>query len=136
MKLSFELLVVLTPAIACALVGIAIEVLPRVYARIHTMMHHASDVEWINHLVMHSAYYGTVVGTILGLKKESHETALAAGVWFVALLYVSRLLCARIAELEEKEASANHRRMAGTTRSIVRDELEKARNHKHEDWTD
>lgn len=136
MELGFEMLVVLLPAIATAVLAIAIEVVPKLVARLHTLMRNASDVEWLNHLVMHSAFFGTAIGTVLGLKKESNATAYVAVVWFVALLYISRMLCSRIEELEEEKERALHRKTAGTIRSIVRNELQKAASSNNGGWSD
>ena len=103
MKNGIAILVVLAPAIATAIVGFMVALLPAILTKLHSMMHSASDVEWFKELVMHSAFYGSVVAAVLGFKKEAHETAYLAAAWFVVLLYLSRLLSNRLKELEEKE---------------------------------
>lgn len=72
-------------------------------------------------------FLGTAVGALFGYTGDSREAYLLGGLlgllaaWF--LVRLSRLS----AELAKAEASAGHRRMAGTVRSIVRDEIEAAR---------
>lgn len=135
-KHGIEILLVLAPAITGVMLGFAIEAAKVFYTKLHEMMHNAHDVEWLKELVLHSAFYGTVVGAVLGFKKDAPETAVLAGIWFVVLLYISRLLSNRLGELEEKERSDTHRKTAGAIRSIVRSELEKAAQRRTEDWSD
>lgn len=136
MKNGIAILVVLAPAIATALVGFMVALLPAILTKLHSMMHSASDVEWFKELVMHSAFYGSVVAAVLGFKKEAHETAYLAAAWFVVLLYLSRLLSNRLKELEENESSDVHRKNAGMTRSVIRGELVKSAQHRKETWID
>jgi hypothetical protein len=133
---GIEILMVLAPAITGVTLGFAIEAAKGIYAKLRKMMHNASSVEYVMELVMHSAFYGTVVGAVFGFKKDSPETAVLAAIWFVVLLYISRLLRNHLEELEEKERSDFHRKTAGTTRSIVRSELEKAAQRRTEGWSD
>jgi len=136
MKYGFEILVVLAPAVAAAIVGFAVEVVPAMRAKLHGMMHSASDVHWLIELVMHSAFYGSVVAAVMGFKKEAPETAILAALWFFCLLYLSRILSNQLKELEEKEAADRHRKTAGMTRSVVRGELGKATQSRKEGWID
>lgn len=133
---GIAILVVLAPGIATAVLGFIVEVVPLIRNRLHAMMHNASDVEWFKELVMHSAFYGSVLSAVLGFNKEAAETAWLAGIWFVVLLYLSRLLSNRLAELEEKELGHVHRKNAGMTRSVVRSELERATQRNKERGTD
>lgn len=135
-KNVIAILVVLAPGIFCAILGFTIEIVPKIRHRLHTMMHSASDVHWLSELVSHSAFYGTVIGAVLGFKKDAPETAWLAAIWFVVLLYLSRLLSKRHAELEEKERVHAHRKNAGMTRSVIRSELERATRRNKEDWID
>lgn len=131
-----SLFVVLAPAIATAMLGFVVVVVPMIRAKLQAMMQSSSDVEWIKELVMHSAFYGTVVSAVLGFKKDAHETAILAGVWFVTLLYISRLLSKRLEELEDVESRDVHRKNAGMTRSVVRGEMDKATQRRKGDWVD
>lgn len=136
MKNTMGIWVALAPGIATAVLGFVVEVVPALRSKLNAMMHSASDVEWIKELVMHSAFYGTVLAAVLGFKKEAPETALLAGAWFIVLLYLSRLLSNRLDELEEKERGHVHRKNAGMTRSVVRGELERATQLRKGDWID
>jgi hypothetical protein len=127
-------LVVLAPALFCAMLVFVVEVVPSIANS--KFMHTAQDVEWIKEVVMHSAYYGTVVAAVLGFKKDAHETAYLAALWFVVLLSLSRVLNTRLKELEEKELRDTHRKNAGMTRSVVRYEIEKAAQPVKGTWID
>ena len=130
------ILVVLAPGMVCAVLGLIVEVAPKIRHRLYTMMHSASDVHWLSELVSHSAFYGTVIAAVLGFKKEAPETTWLAAIWFVVLLYLSRLLSNRHSELEEKERGHTHRKNAGMSRSVIRSELERATQRNKEDWVD
>ncbi len=127
-------LVVLAPALFCAMLVFVVEVVP--FIANSKFMNTSQDVEWVKEIVMHSAYYGTVVAAILGFKKDAHETAYLAGLWFVVLLSLSRVLNTRLKELEEKETRDTHRKNAGMTRSVVRSEVEKAAQPLKGNWID
>lgn len=122
----------LIPAIAFA-IWLATMGFPRLLNS--KFMNTIADVEWVKELVMHSAYYGTVVAASLGYKKEAHETAILAGIWFVAMMTLSRLLTNRLVELEDHELRTTHRKNAGMTRDVVRYEVKKALEPKAA-WTD
>ncbi len=98
-------------------------------------MNTIADVEWVKELVMHSAYYGTVLATLLGYRKDAHETAILAGIWFVAMMTLSRLLTNRLVELDDHELRTTHRKNAGMTRDVVRTEVKKALDVKTS-WSD
>lgn len=122
-------LLVLSPALAATLLLFVVEILPSAKSwlniEISRLLHTAADVEWAKELVMHSAYYGAVITALLGVKKDSYQTSLLVGAWFLSLMYLSRILNARLNELEEHERQTGHRRNAGMTRSVVRSELAK-----------
>ncbi len=136
MENAMHLFVALAPGLATAALAFFVEVVPVMRAKLKAMMHSAADVEWIKELVMHSAFYGSVVSAVLGFKKDAHETALLAAFWFIALLYISRLLSNRLEDLEDKETRDVHRKNAGMTRSVVRGELDKATQRRKGDWID
>ena len=122
-------LLVLSPALAATILMFAVEILPLAKPWFNVensrLLHTAADVEWAKELVMHSAYYGAVITALLGVKKDSYQTSLLVGLWFLSLMYLSRILNGRLNELEELERRNTHRRTAGTTRSVVRSELAK-----------
>lgn len=133
---TMAVFVALAPGIAVAVLGFVVEVMPAMRAKLKAMMNSAADVEWVKEIVMHSAFYGSVVSAVLGFKKDANETAILAAVWFIALLYISRLLSKRLEELEDKESRDVHRKNAGMTRSVVRGELDKADQRRRETWID
>lgn len=99
-------------------------------------MNTIESVEWLKEFVMHSAYYGTVIAALMGYQKESHQTAYLAAMWFFGLMYLSRKLTNRLTELEHEEWSKTHRKTAGTTRSIVRYEIERSKEKAKQEWRD
>jgi len=83
------------------------------------------ELEFRKEVVAHASFYGTAVAAFLGLG-NSWSGYVAAAVWFFGALAYARAITMKIVEAEEHERKAEHRRLAGTTRSIVRDELAKA----------
>jgi hypothetical protein len=128
------ILVALSPAIIIAMFAIVFVALPAFLES--DFMNDIEEVAWLKELVQHAAFYGSVVGTFMGLDKASHETTYLAAVWFVSLLLLSRGLAKRVKELVEKEVRSTHRKNAGMTRSVVRGELQKAISTQPKQWSD
>jgi len=72
-------------------------------------------------------FLGTAVGALFGYTGDSREAYLLGALLGLLAAWLLVRLSRLSAELAKAEASAGHRRMAGTVRSIVRDELEAAR---------
>lgn len=72
-------------------------------------------------------FLGTAVGALFGYTGDSREAYLLGGLLGLLAAWLLVRLSRLSAELAKAEASSGHRRMAGTVRSIVRDELEAAR---------
>jgi len=83
------------------------------------------ELEFRKEVVAHASFYGTAISAFLGLG-NSWAGYVATAVWFVGALRYARAITMKIVEAEEHERKIDHRRLAGTTRSIVRDELAKA----------
>ena len=120
----FPYVCVLLPALASLCFLFGVESWPRILNS--KFLNTAAEVEWTKELVMHSAYYGTVITALLGIKKDDHETTvILAAAWFVSFMFLSRALNARLEELEDRERRSSHRKNAGMTRSVIRSELAK-----------
>lgn len=83
------------------------------------------ELEFRKEVVAHASFYGAAVSAFIGLGNSWPGYA-AAAFWFFGALTYARAITMKIVEAEELEKRAEHRRLAGTTRSIVRDELAKA----------
>lgn len=129
-----RILVALSPAIIISMFAIVFVGFPAFLKS--EFMNNVEDVSWLSELVQHAAFYGSVVGTLMGLDKGSHETTYLAAVWFVTLLLLSRGLTKRTTELVDKEMRGTHRKNAGMTRSVVRGEIEKALSGTGKSWSD
>lgn len=71
-------------------------------------------------------FLGTAVGALFGYTGDSREAYLLGALLGLLAAWLLVRLSRLSAELAKAEASAGHRRTAGTVRSIVRDELEAA----------
>lgn len=135
--------VALAPAFAVAIVGFIVEVVPGLLQRIRvlvtrmrrwTFVFFASQpmTQWLLDLVHGATLLGTSVAAILGLKQDSPETLMVAAAWAVFSSTISFKLSRQLERLKDRESERSaarekrqHRKMAGTVRSIVKDELAK-----------
>lgn len=117
--------VALAPAIVTALVGLVVEVGPRLKTWAIAAMQSRAKVESLKELTAHAAFYGSVLGGLMGYKKEAVETYILAVVWLVVFLFVTFRLASRLDEMDESEEIRLHRKIAGTVRSIVRSEVKR-----------
>ena len=86
-------------------------------------------VEWLKDFVMGAAVFGSTIAGVLGLRSDSAGTMVVSVAWFTVMQFVSYLLSKKLEFLQERDEEverARHRKIAGTVRSIVRDELLKA----------
>lgn len=125
-----NILVALAPAIAVAVLGLIVEVGPKLKMWAIAAMHSRAKVESLKELMAHSAFYGSFLGGLMGYKKETAETYILAAAWLVVFLVITFRLARRLDEMEEFEETRLHRKMAGTLRSIVRSEVERAASSK------
>lgn len=130
----WQILVVLAPAIACALVGLCIALAPCVaylHANIENIrrrfLSSKAFMETAKEFVVHAAFLGSGVGVLFGFQSGTKAAYLVAAVYMFLMLWLSYWLTALLDALEEKESSERHRKMAGLFRSIVKNELEKSR---------
>jgi hypothetical protein len=129
----WEYLVVLAPALACAMAGFAIHGVPwinsclvafkEVVGRVLDTKEH---VETMRDFTISFAFIGPAVGLVFGVATESVEAYALAAMAFASAASVAFGLSSLLVSINEREAYLSHRRMAGTVRSIVRSELEKA----------
>jgi hypothetical protein len=118
-----ETIVALAPAIASAILGFIVEVVPLIRAFWRTLNASAEKVEWLREIASHTAFYGTVAGTILGLDHEVLIKTVVVALWFVFWMALAYHLTRRLQELRDEEERNTHRKRAGLVRSVVRSEL-------------
>lgn len=122
-NIDIKLLAALAPAIFCILLLAGIYVRPWLSGAFARLSNDEDRLEWYYHVVLHGAFYGTVFNIIFGVDAHSATgEAITAG-WFLVCLKVSRLLGKQLSGLREAERHKDHRRLAGTVRSIVKSEL-------------
>lgn len=130
MEMSYAIFVALAPAIAFAVAGFFIEVVPGFLKWLEAVSQSQTMTEWLKDLVLGATLFGTTASTFLGLKEQSVSTLVVSAVWFAVFSTWSYKLSRQLDELKtrdaERDLSKQHRKMAGTVRSIVRGELAKA----------
>jgi len=137
MKMGYEILVVLAPALFLTGLVFAIEVAPATLKLLHNMMRKASVVESLKEIVAHSAFYGSAIFAVLGFKKEDHGTTILAVVWFFALLIVSMMLGSRLEEIRTEEKTEADREFLETLRRQQQSELDQTAALRNEEgWSD
>ena len=124
------ILVALSPAVICAGLVFIVEGIPRLKSWAIALLQSRAKLETLKELLAHTAFYGSVIGGLLGYKKESIETYYFATAWLIVLLFATFRMVRRLEKIEELEETRLHRKMAGTVRSIVRYELERAASSK------
>lgn len=127
MKLSYEIFVVLAPAIVISVVGFVVEVVPVLQRFVVKEIYISiAKLEWLKEVVSHSSFYGVAVSGFLGYNQKSPEFYLFAVAWFLACQWFSIQLVARVEAFEEEakeKEKIRFRKTAGMVRSIVKDEL-------------
>lgn len=129
MDKSIPIFVALAPAIAFAVAGFVIEIGPSLRSWGGCFMQSVPRVEWLKDFVMGAAVFGSTIAGVLGLRSDSAGTMVVSVAWFTVMQFVSYLLSKKLEFLQERDVEverARHRKIAGTVRSIVRDELLKA----------
>lgn len=127
---SFEVFVVLAPAIVCAITGFVVEALPRLLDFIDREVYSSEKrVECLAEIFSHASFYGGAVGGALGFTNQAPLLFGIAAIWSFTCLYFRFALVLQLEEMEnekhEKE-KVRFRKMAGMIRSVVRSEI--ARN--------
>lgn len=129
MEMTMAIFVALAPAIAVALAGFFIEVVPTWIKWIKSVLQNESTTSWLIDLTHSVTLLGASVSGYLGAKEDSTVTVLVGFIWFVAFAAISLKLSRWLEELKkrntESEFKDRHRKMAGAVRSIVRDEVGK-----------
>lgn len=130
MEMSYAIFVALAPAIAFAVAGFFIEVVPGFLKWLEAVSQSQTMTEWLKDLVLGATLFGTTASAFLGLNENSVSTLVVSAVWFAIFSTWSYKLSRQLDELKtrdaERDLSKQHRKMAGTVRSIVRGELAKA----------
>lgn len=85
-----------------------------------------SKVSLLQDVAVTLAFFGSTVGGYFGYQEDSPTTMLLALVFMGCFSWFAILANNRVQELERRESSAAHRRMAGVVRSIVRSEVRSA----------
>lgn len=128
--MSFPVLVAFAPPIAGALVGLVIELVPVMRMKWDEWKNSSPEIEWLKDLAWTVAMLGSAVAGYLGVSQESPATTGVAVAWFALFASIARALTARLGVLAEmaelRERAKQHRKLAGTVRSIVRSELAKS----------
>ncbi len=129
MDVTMPIFVALAPAIAVALAGFFIEVVPTWLKWIKSVLQDESTTSWLIDLTHSVTLLGASVAVYLGAKEDSTVTVLVGFIWFVAFAATSLKLSRLLEELKtrntERELKERHRKMSGAVRSIVRDEVGK-----------
>lgn len=129
MEQTMSIFVALAPAIAVALAGFFIEVVPALRKWFESVLQNESTTAWLIDLTHSVTLLGASVAGYLGAKEGSTATVVVGFVWFVAFAAISFKLSKWLEELKkrntEREFKDRHRKMAGAVRSIVRDEVGK-----------
>lgn len=82
-----------------------------------------SKVSLLQDLALNLATVGSGAGGYFGFKDGSTLTLAFAVVWFAVFFWFALVAAGRVDELQRREASVSHRKMAGTVRSVVRSEV-------------
>lgn len=129
-------LVVLAPAIASAIAGLVINLMPLVVSRyacakayIRVFLCSKEHVETTKSFVENASFIGPGVGVFFGISTESNYAYVLAGVALVAGIRLALALNRLLRDIESLDAQVSHRKMAGLVRSIVKSELEKVQNN-------
>ena len=129
MELTMAIFVALAPAIAFAVAGFFIEVVPALRNWFESVLQNESTTSWLIDLTHSATLLGASVAGYLGFKEDSAGTFVVGFIWFVAFASISLKLSRWLEELKvgetEREFKVRHRKMAGAVRSIVRDEVGK-----------
>lgn len=129
MEMTMEIFVALAPAIAFAVAGFFIEVVPAVFKWFKSVLQSESTTAWLIDLTHSATLLGTSVATFLGAREGSMATILVGLVWAALCATASYKLSKWLDVVKqrnaEQEFKTRHRKMAGAVRSIVRDELQK-----------
>jgi uncharacterized membrane protein YoaK (UPF0700 family) len=89
MKMSFEIFVVLAPAIVCSIVGFVVEALPRILSFIDRKVYSSEKrVEWLSEIFSHASFLGGAVASALGFTNKAPELYGVAAVWFFTQIAV------------------------------------------------
>lgn len=136
--IDIKLLAALAPAILCALLLAGIYVPGMLGSALARLSRDEERLEWWYHVVLHGSFYGSVLNVIIGFESHSTEAEVITGVWFILGLFLSRLLSKQLSTLREEERAKDHKRMAGTVRSIVKNEVRAALANKVDtaNWQD
>lgn len=129
----WEYLMVLGPALASAIAGFAIHGVPWINTCVsdfkdfvREVLDTQEHVETMRDFFVSAAFIGPAVGLVFGVTSESVQAYCLAALAFASAASVAFGLSSLLVSINEREAYRAHRRMAGTVRSIVRSELEKA----------
>lgn len=131
--LHAEILVVLSPAIVCALLccvangpAFAIQMHQAgaaSMARLRRFLGSQPHLQMASSLLANLAFVGPAIGALAGLSESEPMAYAAACVLALGCLYGLSELSRVSAEVSTTEAKAAHKKTAGTVRSIVRGEL-------------
>ena len=129
MEMTMSIFVALAPAIALAVAGFFIEVVPAMRKWFESVLQNESTTSWLIDLTHSVTLLGATVAGFLGFKEDATATLVLGFVWFLAFASISLKLSRWLEELKigntEREFKDRHRKMAGVVRSIVRDEVGK-----------
>lgn len=121
---------VMLPALLSAVLAIAVNV-PRSLRESVAAWLHNQRLELAREIIVHAGFYGTIASALLGVPAHSGFGVTTICVWATLAFWVASAITSKLHERERaqelQQARDSHRRMAGTVRSIVREELERAR---------
>lgn len=130
MAITMSIFVALAPAIAVAVAGFFIEVVPAMFKWFKSVLQSEFTTAWLIDLTHSATLLGASVATFLGAREDSMATILVGFIWAVLCATVSYKLSKWLDVLKQRnvehEFKTRHRKMAGAVRSIVRDERQKA----------
>ena len=127
MNKFMDFVVVLAPAIACALVGFVVEAGPPILKFVDRKIYSSVErAQWAKEVVSHGSFYGTAFLGLLGLSHDAPGFYFFAVIWFLVFQSICSTLVDRIQILQEEESRVRFRKTAGMVRSIVKDELNKS----------
>jgi len=121
--IDIKLLAALAPAILCILLLAGCYV-PRLLGEALTRMgKDEALLEWCSEVVLHAAFYGSVLSVIFGVETHSHTGEVIIAAWFGTGLWLSLLLSKRLSSLRATEREKEHQLLVSEVRSIVKNEM-------------
>lgn len=122
-NIDIKLLVALAPAILCTLLMAGCYV-PRLVGGAFARLSKNEDaLEWWYHVVLHAAFYGSVLNVLFGVEVHSRTGEAIIALWFAGCLAVSRYLGKLLGSIRAEEREEDRLRMAETVSRIAESEL-------------